>query len=165
MRLRLLLIAAIIFGLGGLVQGQYRNTPPSGDPSEYLRGQSSIGLKAFRGLLDPSRMHMSHSLSFGYSSIGGRGATEGLYLNRIDYQISRPLWFTTHLGYRFQPSGPAEWNPANNGTDFVGGAELNWKPTSSTSLHLSFYRGMYPDSYYDYYGWRPYDYRPWFNRP
>lgn len=150
----------------GVVCAQYRNTPPAGDPGEYLRGQSGIGLKSLRGLLDPSRMHMSHSVSFGYASVDGRSVSQGLYLNRLDYQIAKPLWLTTHVGYHFQPSGPAEWNPANNGTQLVGGAELNWQPSPVTSLRLSFSRGLYPQSrYYDDYYWGPYDYRAHLDRP
>jgi hypothetical protein len=111
-------------------------------------------------------MHMSHSVSFGYANVGGRGVSQGLYMNRIDYQISEPLMLTTHLGYAFQPSGPAQWNPANNGTDFVGGADLNWRPTPSTSFRFSFYRNMYPDYYgYGDYGWGNNYYRPYFDRP
>ena len=167
MRFRSLALGLMIVLLTGTICAQYSNVPPAGDTNDYLRGQSAIGLKSLRGLLDPSRMHMSHSLSFGYASAGGQGVTQGLYVNRLDYQILKPLWITTHLGYRFQPSGPAEWNPANNGTQFVGGADLNWRPSSSTSFHLSFYRGMYPSSYYDRdsYGWEPYDYRAPFDRP
>jgi hypothetical protein len=167
MRLRSLLMVLLTLLLAGMLDAQYRNVPPTGDPNEYLRGQSAIGLKSLRGLLDPSRMHMSHSLTFGYANSGGQGVTQGLYMNRLDYQILKPLWITTLVGYRFQPSGPAESNPANTGTQFVGGADLNWRPSSSTSFHFSFYRGMYPTSYYygDRYGWEPYDYRAPFDRP
>jgi hypothetical protein len=167
MRPRSLALALLILALTGAVWAQYRNVSPAGDPDSYLRGQSAIGLKSLRGLLDPSRVHMSHSLSFGYATVAGKGVTQGLYMNRLDYQVSAPLWITTYLGYRFQPSGPAEWNPANNGTQFVGGADLNWRPSSSTSFHFSFYRGMSPSSY-NYnglYGWEPYDYRARFDRP
>lgn len=167
MWLKFVVLGFALVVLPGVCFGQYRSVPPTGDPSEYFRGESGIGLKSLRGLLDPSRMHMSHSISFGYANAGGRGVTQGLYLNRLDYQIARPLFMTTYLGYRFQPSGPAEWNPANNGTQFVGGAELNWRPRSDTSFRLSIYRGMYPQSSYygDYHGWDPYEYRARFDRP
>ncbi|MFZ5434719.1 MAG: hypothetical protein ACOZB3_13215, partial [Calditrichota bacterium] len=155
----------VLAGMVGVTIAQYRNTSPGGDPGEYMRGQSNLGIKGFRGLLDPSRMHMSHSLQFGYVSAGDRSGSQGLYMNRIDYQISRPVALTTYLGYQFQPSGPAEWNPANRGTEFVGGADLNWRPTSNSLFRLSVYRGMYPYSYIGDYGWGSYGYGSYLDRP
>ena len=108
---------------------------------------------------------MSHSMSMGYVSGSGISASRGLYMNHIDYQISRPLSVTTHLGYQFQPSGPAEWNPANNGTQFVGGADLNWRPTNNSNFRFSVYRNMAPSYYYSPYGWDSYGYRSSFDRP
>lgn len=167
MRYRLPLILALLFGLCSLAAGQYRNASPAGDTGDYLRSGPGLRVEGFRGLLDPARMHMSHSVSMGYASVGGRGVSQGLYMNRIDYRISDPLSLTTQLGYRFQPSGPAEWNPANNGTDFVGGADLNWRPSRNSLFRFSVYRGLYPDPYYRDYGWGPYDYsyRPSLVRP
>jgi hypothetical protein len=99
--------------------------------------------------------------------IGGSGLSmsRGLYMNNLDYQISRPLSITTHLGYQFQPSGPAEFNPANNGTQFVGGADLNWRPTNNSNFRLSVYRNMAPDYYYSPFGYNPYGYRSLIDRP
>ena len=165
MRMRVLLAGIALLVLSGSSQAQYRNQNPGGDPEEYFRSPARFGLNNLHGLLDPARFHMSHSMSMGYFSGGGVSASQGLYMNRIDYQISRPLSVTTHLGYRFQPSGPAEWNPATNGSQFVGGADLNWRPTSNTAFRLSLYRGMLPDSYYSPYGWNPYGYRSIFDRP
>jgi hypothetical protein len=169
MRLRILVTGLVMVCLVSLSFAQYRNAPPSSNVSDYLRNNTStLGLKALRGLLDPNRMHMSHSFSFGYVSAAGRGATQGLYMNRIDYQISKPLMLTTHLGYQFQPSGSMQWNPGvsnglGNGT-FVGGADLNYQPWSNTSFRLSVYRGMNPDPYSDF-GWGSFGYRPFFDRP
>jgi len=165
MRLNALVVGLLILALTGIASAQYRNQNPVGDSEEYFRNPSNIGLNSLRGLLDPSRMRMSHSMSMGYFSGGGVSATRGLYMNTIDYQISRPLSLRTHLGYQFQPSGPAEWNPANNGNQFVGGADLNWRPTNNSAFRLSFYRGMLPESYYSPYGWESYGYRSMFDRP
>ncbi|MBU0507278.1 hypothetical protein KKH27_00380 [bacterium] len=156
MRLRALLVMTAALLWAASASAQFRGTSPSGDTGEYLRNRTDLGLKPFRGLLDPSRIHMSHSVQLGYASVGDRSGSQGLYMNRIDYQISRPLGLTTYLGYQFQPSGPAEWNPAKYGNEFVGGADLNWRPTSNSLFRLSVYRGMYPysHSYYGDYGWR-----------
>jgi hypothetical protein len=165
MRLTVLFAALIVLICVGVSPAQFRNTSPAGDPGEYLRNHQTLGIRNLRGLLDPSRMHMSHEVSFGYANMGGRSATQGLYMNHMDYQIAGPLMLTTHLGYQFQPSGPAEWNPANNGSQFVGGADLNWRPTENTNFRFSFYRNMYPGSSYSPYGWGNDYYRPYFVRP
>jgi hypothetical protein len=167
MPLRSIIAGAALFLLASLSIAQYRNQDPAGDPEQYFRSPARLGLNNLHGLLDPSRMHMSHSLSMGYFSGSGISASRGLYMNRIDYQISRPLSVTTHLGYQFQPSGPAELNPALNGNQFVGGADLNWRPTSNSVFRLSVSRGLYPESYYGPYGygWNTYGYRSIFDRP
>ena len=140
--------------------GQYRDATPGSETGKYLRSTPTLGLNPVRGLLDPSRMHMSNSLQMGYVNGGGVSVSRGLYMNNLTYDISRPLSVTTHLGYQFQPSGPAEWNPANNGQQFVGGADLNWQPSDHALFRLSVYRGMYPDPYPSPfgYGWNPYPY-------
>ena len=165
MRLRALIAGILVLGVIGISMAQYRNQNPAGDTEEYLRNPARMGLQNFRGLLDPSRMHMSHSLSMGYIGGSGVSMSRGLYMNTIDYQISQPLSVTTHLGYQFQPSGPAEFNPANTGTEFVGGADLNWRPTNNSAFRLSFYRNMMPDYYYSPFGYTPYGYRPLIDRP
>lgn len=141
---------------------QYRSQPTSSSTSDYLRGhEQGLGLTAMRGLLDPSRMNMSHSMSFGYANAGGTGVSRGLYMNRIDYQIARPLLLTTHLGYQFQPSGPEEWNPAKTGNDFIGAADLTWSPTRNSQFRLSVARGMSPYQSMGYGGYSGYDAYPW----
>jgi hypothetical protein len=165
LRLRPLVIGMAVLVMTGICSAQYRGQNPTGDPEQYFHSPQRFGLNNLHGLLDPSRMHMSHSLSMGYFSGSGVSASRGLYMNTIDYQISRPLSVTTHLGYQFQPSGPAEWNPANSGNQFVGGADLNWRPTNSAAFRLSVYRGILPDSYASPYGWDSHGYRSIFDRP
>jgi len=151
-KVMILVMLASLLGFVSAAQGQFRDQLRGGDTEEYLRSGPQLELHRFRGLLDPSRMTMSHSVSMGYANLGGTSVTRGLYMNRLNYQISRPLSITTHLGYQFQPSGPAEWNPSNTGQDFVGGADLNWKPSRNSLLRLSVYRNMYPEYCYDPYG-------------
>jgi hypothetical protein len=128
--------------------GQFRDSYPGSETRDYLNTPQDLGVKSFSGLLDPSRMQMSHEMSMGYISTQGISVSRGLYLNHMKYQISRPLSLTTHLGYQFQPHGPSEWNPANTGQEFVGGADLDWKPSRNSIIRLSVYRGMYPATYY-----------------
>lgn len=159
--MRGLLIGALLTMLltSQLSWAQYRTQPSGSSTSSYLREhEQGLGLNAVRGLLDPSRMKMSHQMSFGYANSGGTGVTRGLYMNRINYQLARPLMLTTHLGYQFQPSGPDEWNPARTGNDFVGGADLTWQPSTNSMFKLSVAKGMNP---YRGLGYSGYDYDPW----
>ncbi len=166
MRLRFYLVGLLLLAMAAASYAQYRSERPGGDPTSVLRGQPSLGLSGFRGLLDPARMHMSHSVEFGMATIGGRSLSQGLYMNRIDYQISKPLSVTTNLGYRFTPSGPAEYNPGMQNGDFVGGADVNWRPTSNMLFRISAYRNYNPNPYYGLTSWEPYNYdRSYFGRP
>ena len=158
---------AILFLAFSVAEAQFRQNNGRGDTGSYLRSYQPLGIPTnMVSLLDPSRLHMSHSIQMGYFSTGGVSASRGMYLNSLTYDISRPLSVTTHLGIQFQPSGPAEWNPANSGNQFVGGAELNWHPARNFFLHVSAFRGMVPDyNRYGYYGWGtqgifPYGLRP-----
>src|SRR3989339_635101 len=143
-KLIIIMFLAVALLLPATALGQFRDRNPSTETRDYLTTPEKLGFRPFSGLLDPSRMHMSHEMSMGYISTGETSASRGLYMNHLNYQFSRPLSITTHLGYQFQPSGPAEWNPANNGQQFVGGADLNWQPTRNSLFRLSVYQGMYP---------------------
>lgn len=165
---RVLLILLVFSASISIAFAQFRNANDRTDTGDYLRSYQPLGipLKSI-SLLDPSRLHMSHSFQMGYYSMGGISGSRGLYMNSLTYDVSRPLSVTTHLGIQFQPSGPAEWNPANYGNQFVGGAELNWRPARNFLVHVEAFRGIVPDySGFGYYGWRggqgifPYRLRP-----
>ncbi len=162
MRALMTWVVLVVVACATSVEAQYRTQPSSGATSDYLREhEQGLGLNNVRGLLDPSRMDMSHSVSMGYMSSGGTSVSRGLYMNRIDYQLSKPLLLTTHLGYQFQPSGPEEFNPARTGNDFVGGADLTWKPSESSVFMLSVAKGMSPYRRWGNMGYGGYDYSPW----
>jgi hypothetical protein len=163
------LIAVVVLFAGlswGDASAQYRAQSPQGDTGDYLRGYQSLsGISGLRGLFDPKRMKMSNSLSMGYYNSGSTSASRGLYMNRLDYQISQKLSATTHLGYQFQPSGPEAWNPATNGNSFVGGADLNYSPSRNSLFRLSVYRNMEPHRGYGPLGWNDYGYSPGYFHP
>jgi hypothetical protein len=162
----LLLIA--LLAMISVASAQYRQGNEQDGMGDYLHSGRSLGLplSAAASLLDPSRLHMSHSLQMGYYSGSGISGSRGVYMNTMTYDVSRPLSVTTHLGIQFQPSGPAEWNPANNGNQFIGGAEVNWQPARNFFLHLGAYRGLVPDySGFGSYGWGPWSTYPYGRRP
>ena len=166
MRLRFYLVGLLLLAMAAASFAQYRSERPNGDPTKCFSRATVPGPVQ---LPRPFRSVADAHVAFGGirdGDHGGRSLSQGLYMNRIDYQISKPLSVTTHLGYRFTPSGPAEWNPGVKNGDFVGGADLNWRPTSNTLFRISAYRGYNPNPYYGMYGWEPYDYdRSYFGRP
>ena len=152
---RFLLTSLLVVTIVSIAAAQFRREEGQGDTGSYLRSYRPLGIPVNGiSLLDPSRLHMSNSVQMGYFSGNGISASRGMYMNTLTYELSRPLSVTTHLGIQFQPSGPAEWNPANYGNQFVGGAELNWHPARNMFFHLAAFRGIVPNyGGFGNYGW------------
>ncbi len=104
--------------------------------------------------IDMSRFSMSHSYSMSYMTMGGKGVTQGLYLNTMSYQFNIPLTVSLQLGMAHNPFGGLGENSTasilQNGM-FVSGAQLEYKPSENTSIHFGFsntpYNYYYPGSY------------------
>ena len=84
------------------VFGQYRESNFSpGLRNSFIQPSAPGGF--LNGLYDPSRMQMNQSYSMAYSTSGGEGFMQGLYLNNMRYQLSNPLMLDLNLGYMFTP--------------------------------------------------------------
>ncbi len=108
------------------------------------------------GFINPEKFSMHHSFSMSYMTLGsGRGMMVNSYMNTIDYQISNPLWLRLNLGIANSPYNSFQ-NPALNNTQFFGGAELFYRPTENSMIHIgvdvqpNYYR---PGFRNDWYGW------------
>jgi hypothetical protein len=93
--------------------------------------QPSVPISAFArpiGLLDPSRLHISTTMSYG---TWGHGQSAGLSVTSLRYQFGAPLSVQVNLGTAFGASA----NP--NNAFFLEGVDLDWRPSSSTwfSIH------------------------------
>lgn len=109
--------------------------------------------------IDMSRFSMSHSYSMSYMSMGGRGFTQGLYLNTMSYQFSIPLAVSLQLGMAHNPfHGNQTASILQNGF-FLSGAQVLYKPSENTTIQLNFQQMPYrnvPGLYYmsrPGYGW------------
>ncbi|MFH1009890.1 MAG: hypothetical protein V1784_01485 [bacterium] len=164
---RFSLCLLLVLAMSCALFAQFRQEQNQDDVGSYLHSRRSLGIPLNAvSLLDPSRMHMSHSMQMGYFSSGSQSGSYGMYLNSMTYEISKPLSVRTHLGFQFQPHGPAEWNPANYGNQFVGGAELNWQPARNFYFHLGAFRGIAPDyGGFGSYGWGRWGMVPYGPRP
>jgi hypothetical protein len=103
--------------------------------------------------IDPSKLHMSHSISMSYSTFGGKSVLMNSYVNTIDYQINDQLFLRTNLGIMASPYNTLPNNSFLNNQQFFGGAELNYKPDQNTvftlrfdSMPYNYYRSSYWDS-------------------
>jgi len=91
------------------------------------------------GIFDPSKFSMQHSFSMSYFSVGGKGLSQGLYLNTMTYQFSSPLLLKLQWGIQnFPTNSLAKNNPAFQGGFFLSGAELQYKPSDKLEMRLQF---------------------------
>lgn len=118
---------------------------------------SLIGLSIF----DPSKFSMSHSFSMSFFSIGGKGVSQGLYLNTLSYQIANPLLLRVQWGIQNYPyNSLAKNHPAFQSGFFLSGAELQYKPSDKLEMKLQF--NSMPNYMYNGY-WYENPYRPYWN--
>jgi hypothetical protein len=90
-------------------------------------------------LLDPSRLKMRQSYTFGYYSGSGGSATVGYYLNSLEYTFSNPLRVRVDLGFLHNPSSLVSRNSSkSNSGVFMPGISLDWQPTSSFHFRLDY---------------------------
>ena len=106
------------------------------------------------GLIDPSKISMSHSFSMSYFSFGGNSLSQSMYLNTIRYQIADPLTLKLQWGIQNFPHNTFMANhPAFQGGPFISGAELDYRPTENIKVKFQYNRMPgYHNSYrYPYY--------------
>ncbi|MDZ7330445.1 MAG: hypothetical protein ONB31_00530 [candidate division KSB1 bacterium] len=142
------IIFMMLMLMPGLIFSQYRRQEkPTPISQELVRPQSNpfMGLS----LLDPSKLHMSHSFSMSFFSMDGKGVSQGLYLNTLTYQIANPLLFRLQWGIQSYPYNTLSKNhPAFQSGLFLSGAELLYKP--SDKFEMKFQINQTP--YYNRYG-------------
>ena len=108
-----------------------------GEAGNSVFEQSSPDLS---GILDPSRLDMSHSLSMGYSSssrVQRGGNFLGYYENRMSYQLADPLNLTFYLGYQFQPQAQ-QTDGQYRQEQILPGFALTYKPSDNFLMHFSY---------------------------
>lgn len=118
---------------------------------------SFMGLSIF----NPSKFSMSHSFSMSFFSVGGKGVSQGLYLNTLSYQIANPLLLRVQWGIQNYPyNSLAKNNPAFQSGFFLSGAELQYKPSDKFEMRLQV--NNMPNYMYNNY-WYENSYRPYRN--
>jgi hypothetical protein len=107
------------------------------------------------GLLDPSRLKINHSLSFGMGTASGASMqSQGLYSTLLTYQFSQPVTLHLNFGFplysTFSPYGNLNQQNLTSMEYFKNmplDVSLAWKPTSHLFLQLNVVR----NPQYDYF--------------
>jgi hypothetical protein len=110
----------------------------------------------YSGLLDPSRVTMSQSLSMSYSTWGKTGLFSNLYSNRINYRISDKLDLDLNLAVRFTPQQLNDRALFQQGRAreslFLPSFGLRYRPASGVLLEFQ-YQQVDPLAPQRYWGW------------
>jgi hypothetical protein len=138
-RVNLFLIAVVTMLLLPLLAfGQLKETAAPQHFSKLLTTdpQPSRGLAGWLGL-NPARFSMSQSYSLSYLSFGGRGFSQGVYLNTMQYQLANPLSMSVQWGMAHQPFASAGLPGIYGNGLFFSGANLEYKPSEKFRIGLS----------------------------
>jgi hypothetical protein len=96
--------------------------------------------------LDPSRFHISSTLSVG----SGFGGTQGLQVTTLGYQFKAPVWFNVSVGNSFGTG--AMGSPA----PFLEGIDLGFKPMANMLVRVEYHDFRSPLQYGPNYNSNPY---------
>ena len=89
------------------------------------------------GILDFSRIKLSHSLSYGFASSSTYGnASGGLWNTRASYRISNPLEISVDVGAMINPGDGGPFLSTEN--IFLRGVNLDYRPSKNFQLHVAY---------------------------
>jgi hypothetical protein len=134
----------------------------------YDQGEGSS--KSIKGLLDPSRLTVSHSMSFGMASGGGSSSlqSQSFYSTMMQYKFTAPVTLNLNFAMPIHSSYSQYQNLSSQNLqsfDYFRNmpfdVSLSWKPSEKFQFNISIVK--YPENYGDGYGYGMYDYRfmPW----
>ena len=147
------IIIILVMSIPILTFGQFKKQAELPEFSKIVGRTSGLYL----GFLNPEKFSIHHNVSMSFMSFGNAGSMMvNSYLNTINYRFSDPLLLRLNLGIMNTPYNSFN-NPALDNTQFFGGAELFYRPSDNSLIHIGvnmrpgFYRPGY--HYYDRYGW------------
>jgi hypothetical protein len=138
----------------------------------YDQGDGSS--KSIKGLLDPSRLTVSHSMSFGMASGGGSSSmqSQSFYSTMMQYKLTAPVTLNLNFAMPIHSSYSRYQNLTSQNLQSFDyfrtmpfDVSLSWKPSERFQFNLSIVN--YPDNYGNGYGYGMYDYgfMPWRSSP
>jgi hypothetical protein len=137
----MVLVLSLLLATAAFSQSPYRDQAQPATRESFTQPVMNSGIA---GLIDPSRITMSHQMGMSYSSAGGNGMTQGYYMNTIQYRFNAPVLLRLRLGATNNPWAQNSAGPGQGGlagmlqdAEFFGGADLVWKPKDNIHLQLS----------------------------
>ena len=128
--------------------GNYLKSGSSTTGLGYHPGSLSVG-----GLLDPSRLTIDHSASFGVSAFGKQSLLQGLYQSRFRYRLSDPVMLSFLLGVQnLKGNNIPGFNTANS---LYGGFALDYRPSRNYLFRIEVQH--LPIGYWSSAAYDPYD--------
>ena len=87
------------------------------------------------GLINPAKLTVNHTASFGFSSSGGASVMQSLYATQFGYQLSNPVTLTLLLGVQnSQVAGRTPYTGSYNSV--FGGMALDYHASEGFRFHL-----------------------------
>ncbi|MBC7185411.1 MAG: hypothetical protein H5U38_00095 [Calditrichaeota bacterium] len=123
--------------LVGAATAQLRQQSQPLDLAKELRTPATPRFGGLLGL-DPSRLHLSHSYTLSYFSLGGQSFAQGVYLNTIEYAVSQPLQVRLQWGMAHSPLQNFGVGSVLANGPFVSAAEIQYRPSSKFSLGVQY---------------------------
>jgi len=123
-----LLVALTLVGASGAARAQ------SAPGTSYTPRVPVSQLAAPVSWLDPSRLHVSTSISVGSGFQSGPGMN-GLQVTRLSYSFAQPLWMSVSVGNAF---GGSSGLRGNGSSLFLEGLEVGMRPLPNFLIQVHY---------------------------
>ena len=147
-------VLALVLAAPALASG------PGIDPV-FLGGETASPGLLKSGLLDFSRLEISHSLTFATTSSSAYGAQSGgLWVTRFGYRLANPLRVAVDVGATLDTSGDGAFFSEKN--LFLRGFQVDYRPSRNFQLNIAYQH--WPGNASSALGSSPFGYgdsRPW----
>lgn len=165
-----LILLLIVFIAAAPAYAQRRaDLPSSPPPVELATNGQPISMS---GLFNAQTLKVGHSYEFSYSGFGGSSLGLGIYSTSLQWQPSSRLAARVDVGVAHSPFGtPAVQEALGLNQDtpaqiFLRNAEIAYRPTENSVLHLQFQQnplgGYGRSGYGSPYGYGAYGYSPYY---
>ncbi|MCK4856582.1 MAG: hypothetical protein KAT58_01295 [candidate division Zixibacteria bacterium] len=117
---------------------------------QAVGGNTGIEVKGVASpfsLFDRTRFQMNHGYSISYFSAGGEGNMIAMYLNQIDYDLTRTLRLSVRLSWLHQPQAALGISKRTISNQLLPAFRLDWRPSDKFHLQIN-YETLSPYSYY-----------------
>ena len=155
------LISVLLFSSLVLAQDTYvfqnqTEAEATTQPTTSLTGATSPF-----SLFDMSRFHMQQSYSLSFFSSGGQSESIAMYLNQIDYDLTRTLRLSVGVAWLHQPQATLGFSEQTVSNRLLPSFSLDWRPSDNFHLRVD-YRTLSP-YYGGHYYYRDRYYQPYYD--